>query len=172
MTEPVQKRKVWARRLVTLLLMVAVFFGIRAWQQRDIVHGAAPLFSGVTLDGRPVSLEQYRGKPMLLHFWATWCPVCKLEQGSIDSVAEDYPVLTVATWSEDATAVAAYVKEHDIQAPVLVDEKGVLARRYGINGVPASFFLDGEGNVRHVEVGYTTEIGFRLRLWWRTVSDS
>jgi thiol-disulfide isomerase/thioredoxin len=117
----------------------------------------------VLLDQSPFDIQQLKGQPFLLHFWASWCPVCRLEEGSIDALAKDYPVITVASWSDD---VASYMEENKLSFPVLSDPDGDLAAVYGIKGVPASFFVDAQGRIQFVEIGYTSEIGFRLRLWW------
>jgi peroxiredoxin len=56
--------------------------------------------------------------------------------------------------------------EHGLEMAVLADEDGALARRYGVRGVPTLFVLDGAGRIRFTELGYTTEAGLRLGLWW------
>ena len=127
--------------------------------------GKAPPLAGSDLAGEPVSLAEYRGKPVLLHFWATWCGVCKVEQHNIDAVSRDLPVLSVASQSGGASEVATFVREHGIAPRVVVDEQSVLASRFGVQAFPASFVIDGEGEIRHVEVGYTTELGLRARMW-------
>jgi len=103
---------------------------------------------------------------MLLQFWATWCPVCRLEQGSIDAVARDYPVLAVSLDEMNAADLQAWMVGQGVSYPVAIDDSGELARLYGITGVPASFVIDGNGEIRFTEVGYTSETGLRLRLWW------
>jgi thiol-disulfide isomerase/thioredoxin len=140
-------------------------FGIRAYQHRHMPKGIAPELVGTDLDGRVVSLADYHGKPVLLHFWATWCGVCKAEQHNIDAVSRDLPVLTVASQSGSAAEVGTFVREHAISPRVIIDEQNVLASRFGVHAFPASFVIDGDGAIRHAEVGYTTELGLRARMW-------
>ncbi len=153
----------WYGQVLVLLL---VFFAVRAYTQRDMIAGEAPVFHSVLLNAQTVNLQDFRGRPVLVHFWATWCPVCKLEQASIESISHDYPVLTISMQSGDDLEVQAFLQEHGLHYPVVNDAEGMLAQRYGVRGVPSSFFLDGKGRIRFIEVGYTSEWGMRLRMWW------
>ncbi|TAJ79338.1 MAG: protein disulfide oxidoreductase [Gallionellaceae bacterium] len=126
------------------------------WQQRGIVSGVAPALPGVT----------WQGHPALVHFWATWCPVCRAEQGSIDAIAKDYPnTVTIAMRSGDLAAVGKFMREQSLDFPVIGDPEGTISQAWGVHAVPASFIVDSTGQIRFVEVGYTTELGLRLRLW-------
>ncbi|HKP61840.1 MAG TPA: redoxin family protein [Polyangiales bacterium] len=153
----------WLRDLA--LLAVAVF-AIRAYQQRDLPRGAAPALSGIGLDGWQLSLDDYRGRPVLLHFWATWCGVCRAEQSSIDSIARELPVLSVASRSGSADQVSSFVQQHGVVPPVVVDAPGALAKRYGIHAYPTTLVLNESGEIQFCEVGYTTELGLRARMWF------
>jgi thiol-disulfide isomerase/thioredoxin len=152
----------WLRDGALALLLL---LGIRAYQQRDMPKGSVPPLAGSDLKGETVSLADYRGKPVLLHFWATWCGVCKAEQHNIDALARDLPVLSVASQSGGASEIASFVREHRIAPRVIVDEQSALASRFGVHAFPATFVIDAAGAIRHVEVGYTTELGLRLRMW-------
>jgi len=152
----------WGRDIALLLVVLAV---IQWWQARDLAAGPAPPLVGHLVDGGPYQLDPTDG-PVLVHFWASWCPICRLEQDSIASIAGDLRVITVATTSGTRDEVAAYLHEHGLTMPVLLDEDGAVARSWGVNGVPATFVVDREGKIRHAGKGYSTEIGLRLRLWW------
>ena len=163
----VKKKKRFLRIAIEILLIVVVVFGIRAWQQRDMVTGPAPSFQNVMLDGKTVNLVDYTGKPVLIHFWAEWCPFCKVEEGTITSIEKDWPVLTVAYQSGDKTAVMKHMKEREIDHwPTIVDQDSHLAELFGVKGVPSSYIVDGDGNIRFTEVGLTSGWGLRARLWW------
>ncbi len=155
----------WIRRGIELAIVLALLLGLRAWQQRDIVTGSAPRLDGVMIDGQAISLAGLGGRPVLVHFWATWCAVCRLEESSIQAIAQDYQVITVAMRSGSDGEVISYLKERGLDFPVLNDPAGVLASRWGVTAVPASFVIGGEGHIRYTEVGYTTEAGLRMRLW-------
>ena len=161
-TDP--KRPRWLRWLRDIVLLILALTALQWWQARDLAKGPAPALVGHLLDGSPYQLVPSEG-PVLVHFWASWCPVCRVEQDSIASIAADRPVMTVATTSGSVEEVAAYLSGEGLEMPVLMDESGEIARSWGISGVPASFIVDSAGNIRHASVGYATETGLRLRLW-------
>ncbi len=146
-------------------MVLMLILGIRAWQQSGMVSGPAPALAGVLLDGKPVALTAFAGRPVLVHFWATWCPVCRLEQESVDALARDAAVITVAMQSGSRAEVVQHLHNEALSFPVLNDPDGAIAAQWGVRAVPASFIVDGAGRIRYVEVGYTTGIGLRLRLW-------
>lgn len=156
----------WPTWLLQLALFAMAVVLIGVWQSRGAAQGPVPQLSGVTLDGEAFDVGKWRGEPVLVHFWATWCPICNLEHGSIESIAGDHRTMTIAAWSEGEEVIRQYMAEHELDFPVLVDEHGQWASVFGVQGVPASFVIDPEGEIRFVEIGYTTEIGLRLRLWW------
>jgi thiol-disulfide isomerase/thioredoxin len=156
----------WRGYIIEALVFVILIAGIRAWQHRDMVSGSAPALQGVTLAGAPYALPAHPGKPVLVHFWATWCPICRAEQDSIASIAHDHPgTITVAMQSGSTEQVMRHMREQGITFPVINDQDGEIAGRWGVHAVPASFIIAPDGRIRFVEVGYTTGIGLRLRLW-------
>ena len=156
----------WRGYAINVLLFVVLVAGIRVWQQRDMSSGAAPALQGVTLAGQTYTLPAHPGQPVMVYFWASWCGICRAQQGSIAAIADDNPnVITVAMQSGSPEKVARYMQEQGIGFPVVNDPDGSLARAWGVHAVPASFIIAPDGQIRFVEVGYTTGLGLRLRLW-------
>jgi peroxiredoxin len=153
------------RNLAHLLLFIVIVAGIRVWQQRDMVGGTAPSLQGTLLDGNSYVLPAKPAQPVLVHFWATWCSICRAEQDSISALAHDQNVITVALHSGSQTEVAQHLKTQDLHFPVLNDPDGRLAAAWGVHAVPASFIIATDGQIHFVEVGYTTGMGLRFRLW-------
>ena len=167
----VNKPPRWRRWLVEIILFATLLVAFQAWQLRATPNaGAAPDFNGTQIDGSAFDLADYRtahpGQPVLLYFWADWCPVCRTTAGSVSSIAADWPVMTLATQSGDAAAVRRFMQEKGYQWPTLADPHGQIMQRYRLPGTPAFVVIAPDGNIRFVSVGYTTEIGLRLRLWW------
>lgn len=145
--------------------VIALFIGIQFAANRNLASGEPPPFSGQTLAGQNFELAQLRGKPVLIYFWASWCPICRGMQSTIKAVAQDYPFISVAMQSGTRVEVGKYLQEQDFHVPTLPDEDGEIAKRYGLRGVPAVFVLGPEGRIRYAATGYTSEVGIRLRLW-------
>lgn len=160
------KSKIWLRRGLELSLFILLIVGVRAWQQRDIVMGVAPSLSGTMLDGKAYVLPSKPAEPTLVHFWATWCPICRAEQGAIDTLAHDNPnVITIAMQSGAGDVVQQYMREQAVSFPVINDADNKISSAWGVQGVPASFIIGTDGTIRYVEIGYTTGLGLRFRLW-------
>ena len=157
-----KRRWRWSRDIGLVLL---VLIGVHLYQTRDTAGGPAPPLAGTDIQGQPRDLASLRGEPVLVHFWATWCPICALEQDSIDAIAGDWAVLSVALEDTSPEELRAFMAREGLSFPVLRDVDGGFASRYGVRGVPTSFVVDGAGRIRFTTVGYTTGPGLRLRLW-------
>ncbi len=156
--------------MLEALLIVALVVGIHLFQTRGLPEGPAPALEGALLDGRPANLADLSraagNKPVLVAFWASWCPICKAELGSLADVGRDWPTVTIAMQSGGPAEVARFLAGRDTELAVLNDPEGELASRYRVRGVPTHFIVDAAGNVRFRTVGYTPGWGLRLRLWW------
>ena len=159
-------KKTLMRNITQVLIVLAVFLAIRVYlTQGSIKSGPAPVFAGELLDGSTFQLDDFRGKPALIHFWATWCKICALNDGAIDDLAKDRQVITVAMESGGKTEIGEEMKERGLSFPVYVDSLGKLANSYRVKGVPTNYIIDAKGNIRYVEVGYTSGWGLRFRMW-------
>ena len=170
----VKKRKrSWMRLIIEVFLILSIVLGVRMWFQRDLPSGPAPDFQAVLMDGKLVNIKDYRGEPLLLHFWASWCKFCKLSESSITSIDKDWQVLSVAYQSGNKEAVTQHMQERNIESwAVVPDQDGRLAELFGVKAVPASYIIDGKGEIRIKEVGVTTTWGLRVRLWYAKKFDS
>lgn len=162
----VKLNKKYYRWIAEITLILIVIFAVRLWQQRDVISDTAPNINASMLSGQNFNLYQDNRRPILIHFWATWCPVCKLEQSNIESISKKYPVITVAMQSGDNNELKQFMQEEALSFNVINDDGGVLSKAYRIKGVPVSFIINKDNKVDFVEVGYTTELGLQLRLWW------
>lgn len=147
------------------LTLPVLFFGLSAVLDRGLVREIPPPLATSDLNGKPFAWADAAGRPVLLYFWATWCPLCGAMQNSLTSVDADHQVITVALQSGTESELRAYLQTQGLAWRVISDPAGLIGARYGLRGVPALFFIDRHGRIRFTATGYTTEIGIRVRLW-------
>lgn len=151
--------------------VVALLIGLLAWQvvrtdQGKAIAGKvdegqkpqAPVFELEQLDGaKTVSLADYRGKAVVLNFWASWCAPCKDEAPELESVWQrwrDKDVVIVGVDLQDfGTDAQRFVDRYDLSYPVLRDTQNWTWGRYGLSGLPETYFVDRQGRLvgEHVE---------------------
>jgi len=158
-------------RLGYLVLILALFAILHWWRSESLVDGNTPALTGDLAGGGRFDLDGLKGRPILVHFWAAWCPMCRFGDDAIAAIAEDFSVVTVAIQSGGAEEIMGYLSRESLAFPVIPDPDGALAAAWGVPGVPASFVLDGSGRIRFATAGYTTGIGLRGRLWAASMMD-
>lgn len=163
--------------LFSLLLGLMWIFASRMSGPAPLALPEAPqkgfLAPDFTLESREVQLvrlSDLRGKPVILNFWASWCPPCRAEMPALQSLyetyQEDFVLLGINVTSQDTPARAeAFPREYGLTFPILFDRDGMVARRYAVTSLPTTFFIDAHGVIREVVVGGPlTEASLRARL--------
>jgi len=121
------------------------------------VGNLAPDFQLHNLEGKPVSLSDFRGKSVILNFWATWCGPCVFEMPYLQQVYEEYSanglVLLAVNIDASSSKVTKFLQGHNLSLPVLLDTKQNVARRYNTRYIPTTFFIDKDGIIQVVKVG-------------------
>jgi len=148
------------KRLLTALAMGVLFnAGGQAAGFETRASTPAPALAAQDLKGAPQTLAGYRGKLVLLNFWASWCPPCLREMPSLERLRVNMagrPLEIVALDSaETAEDVNAYLSRMKLGFPILLDPDGSNTRRWKVFALPTSFLLDAEGRVRYVLTGPT-----------------
>ena len=150
---------------VGLALLLSVTFtaclGGPAGQGQTPDQGLAPDFSLNDLNGQRVTLSQYRGKPVMLNFWASWCGPCRIEIPEIQSLYEahagdDSSVILAVNFGEPAATVRAFVQENKLSFRVLIDEDSTISRLYRVQGIPATLFVNKQGRIVETHLGPLT----------------
>jgi cytochrome c biogenesis protein CcmG/thiol:disulfide interchange protein DsbE len=117
--------------------------------QRFEVRKEAPPFSLRDLDGEPTSLSDFKGKPVLMMFWALWCPSCREEIPVFNKYfskrQDQVAILLLAIDGEREKRIRRYVQKEKITLPVLLDVKEKVARAFGVNFIPVVLLIDREG---------------------------
>ncbi len=125
----------------------------------------APNFTLKTLDGTEVTLSQFRGKKVILNFWASWCTPCKVELPHLQATWDKYKdsgeimFLTVAGSQSDEDVIRSYVKEKGYNFTVCLDSGDSVFNRYEIVSIPKTYFIDKGGTIKRLQQGMFTSPG-------------
>lgn len=151
--------------LVVLVLIVILFVAgyiltAKGPASNKIIESGdrAPEFSLPAQDGRLVSLSEFRGKVVMVHFWATWCPPCVEELPTLDKLyrglaAKNFIMLAVNVDEGGVEAVAPFMQRNRLNVPILFDPGGAIARFYGTYKLPETYIVDQRGVVRYKAIG-------------------
>jgi peroxiredoxin len=148
--------------LLTALTALPAFDGWSMGSRVPTVGMQAENFRLTDLAGKEQSLSQYRGKIVLLNFWATWCKPCTTEmpamQASFDKLRDKGFVVIAVNELEDDAKVREHIKQYGHTFPVLMDRDNKVANQFGVFGLPVSVFIDQEGRVQeYIKGGLLTE---------------
>jgi thiol-disulfide isomerase/thioredoxin len=147
-------------KTLTAILTIVISLGILfagCGGQGPRVGEPAPDFQFQGSDGQPTSLSDLQGSPVLLNFWATYCPPCREEMPYLQQVYNEWQgkglVLLLINIGDSSSDVAAFMQSEGLFFPVLLDSNGATAARYDIRSIPTTFFIDSKGVIQHIKVG-------------------
>ena len=150
----------WVWPLLAIPLLMIILGRLRA----PDLPPKAPDFSVVAVDGTPIRLADFRGRTVLLNFWATWCGPCRIEMPSLASFATEHPELVVIGLASDTPeAVYKFVTEAGTPYPNAIAPKELLAA-YQINTYPTTVVINPDGTIRRAYAG----LAFGPHFWWLT----
>ena len=127
-----------------------------------VIGKLAPDFTWTGPDGNAVRLSDYRGKSVLINFWATWCPPCKAEMPEIEAYWKENKdkgivILAVNVGDESESTIRGFMQSNKLTFQALNDTAGQIGSSYRVGGIPASYFIDPQGIVRDTYVGGMTK---------------
>jgi len=129
------------------------------------VGAIAPDFSLVTLDGESVRLSDFHGKPVILNFWATWCPPCREEMPALEEIWQQYGaggvVVLGVDQGESTAVVERFIRENvDTSFPILMDSNHAVGNSYFVRSLPTTFFIDRNGFIQEIRIGGPLSLAF------------
>ena len=152
--------KHYAKEIVLFFIVMTIFMNILS------------LYKSTDLNKKPLNLPNItltHNKPVLIHFWATWCPTCKVEASNIQTISEYYDVVTIAVKSGSNQEIQKYLDENNYTFRVVNDSTGAISSNFKIGVFPTTFIYDKDKNMVFSEVGYTSTWGLALRMWWSSL---
>jgi len=162
-TAPVSKSvMIWRAIFVLVPLIFVVFLAMRLGTAKTEhrAEGLAPPLEFTTFEGETINLDDLRGQGVMVNFWASWCDPCREEAAMLESTWRREQgngiIFLGLDYLDQEPAAKAYLAEYDITYPNGPDLRSQVARRYGIQGVPETFFIDPEGKIVDVIVGPIT----------------
>jgi len=141
-----------------IVVAVGLFFLGAAGSTSGLVGKQAPHFKLKTLEGGSIhSPADFRGEVLLLDFWASWCPPCKVSLPELQKMEKSIKGLKVVTVNidDDVKNASKFMKKHGLEMTTLFDAKKSVAETYGVEAMPTAILIDKKGVVRNVLSGYT-----------------
>lgn len=157
-------KKILKEILVATIIVFVVANVLSYVRKPTLDSNIFPETQTVLIDGSVFTSAEAKGKPLLVHFWALWCPTCKLEAPNIETLSKDYEVLSIVVNSGEDDKVKAYMKEHDLHFRVINDKHGLWAKQFKVEAFPTTFIYDGNATLQFTEVGYSTTLGLLTRM--------
>ncbi|NQT33107.1 MAG: TlpA family protein disulfide reductase [Candidatus Omnitrophica bacterium] len=145
--------------LVSLLVTTAGLMSCQGQGPSGSAQAMAPDFTLKDLEGNPFSLSNVKGKVVILDFWATWCPPCRMEIPHFQALSTEYKdkglvVIGIALDDGGAAVVGPFAKSNGVTYPILIGNQQVAAAYGGIRGIPTTFIIDRKGRIVEKYVGY------------------
>ncbi len=143
--------------LLTLALVLATAGSVATFEPSSLVGAKASEFAMRDMAGSYVSITAMRGKVIVLNFWATWCPPCKVEMPGLEQLYHDYragglEVIGLSTDSSEA-GIREFLSKTPVNFPILHDRSGRVTKLYGVNSLPTTFLIDRSGTVVELFIG-------------------
>lgn len=148
--------------VVFIVVLTIVANAISYYRSLDLNKEKLNLNKVTLLDNKIYEIP--KNKPVLIHFWATWCPTCKLEASNIEKISKDYEVITVAVQSGSKKQIQDYLEENELTFKVINDENSYYMKKFNIKAFPTTLIYNSNGELKFSEVGYTSTWGLYLRL--------
>jgi len=164
----IHKLKRYAKEIIYFIIIMTIF------------SNAISLYKSQSLSDAPLQTNSFEllhdktyvvhdNKPILVHFWATWCPTCKLEASNIEFLSKYFEVITIAVDSKSDADIQKYLDEHGYTFKVVNDKHNIIASQSKIVGLPTTFIYDKNKKLLFSDVGYSSTFSLFIKMWWASL---
>ena len=165
----------WGLRFIKLLgylvVAAAIAFGVDVYRNNDVPTAVPSELTLKSLAGEPLSIAKMsEATPVVLYFWATWCPVCPTVSPTVDWLSDDYTVISVALRSGHDKKVSAYLQSNQLDFTTINDDSGQISRLFNV-GVTPTILIINNHKVTSATSGFTSPPGILARLWFSKLQN-
>jgi thiol-disulfide isomerase/thioredoxin len=139
------------------IILIIVLNVVSFYKSQDLNKEDFPYKAFELINGSSYILDEE--KPLLIYFWATWCPIYKFQSPNIEELSKEYQVITFASQSGAKEEIQEYLK-------VINDSFNDFAYRFNIKAYPTTLIYDKNKQLKFSDVGYTSSFTLKLKLWW------
>lgn len=143
--------------LVRVIALLLVFASV-SWVQASAISGKAPDFTLKSKSGKNLRLSEYRGKVVMINFWASWCGPCRQEMPLLEQLYKRYGkvgfVILGVNVEEDSSKANSMLRDVPVSFPVLYDTTNKVSKMYNVSAMPTTVMVDRNGNMRYLHKGY------------------
>jgi peroxiredoxin len=167
----VARKRKWIQVVILLLFVIVVGFTIfqslnatnqEPLDSNELLSKKAPTFIASGINGQQYRLDEFKGKPVMLNFWASWCAPCRAEMPLLNQKYNEHHqkdglMILGINIGENAQTIKGFVNQFDLSFPILLDNNAQIESQYGIDPIPATFFIDREGIIQDIHLGELKE---------------
>lgn len=162
------KIKKYIKEIIKYLIITIIALNVISYyKSQDLNKENFPYEAFELIDNSTYNLS--KEKPLLIYFWATWCPICKFQSPNIESLSEDYQVITIASQSGSKDEIKEYLEKNRLTFKVVDDSFGNFAHKFNIQAYPTTLIYDKNKNLKFSDVGYTSSFSLKLKIWWASI---
>lgn len=161
-----KRKRLLFRVIILLILLCSIGYTLfmNSQSKKGIsaqINKPAPNFTLNTLDDKPVSLSDFKGKALLINFWGTWCEPCKREMPLLEDSYQKYKAdnfeLVTINLRESNFLISSYLERNKLTVPVLLDKSATISKSYDVYNLPVTFFIDEKGVIQRIYEGELTK---------------
>lgn len=160
-----EKIKKYIKEIIKYTVFAIIALNIVSYyKSQDLNKENLPYDAFKFINNKSYTLD--KEKPTLIYFWATWCPICKLQSPTIEELSKNYQVITIASQSGTKEEIQKYLDENNLSFNVVDDTYNDFAYRFNVKAYPTMLIYDKNKNLKFTDVGYTSSFNLKLKLWW------